>query len=174
MNPALQSRIVDALLGKPLVTNAFRGMLVEAMLAEVLEPEWRWCSGDWASYDFEHSDGRGLEVKQSAALQSWHADGAKPSSARFDIAARTGRYEGSKWIAEPGRAAAIYVFAWHPFADFAIADHREPAQWQFFVVPSWALPEQKSIGLAGLRALSGAVAIGDVAAAVAAVPTRHD
>lgn len=39
MTSKLERRILDALLGKPLVTNAFRGMMVEAMLAEVLEPD---------------------------------------------------------------------------------------------------------------------------------------
>lgn len=166
MDGDLQTRLFHALVGKPLVGNAFRGTLVEAMLSRVLEPEWRWCADGWGSFDFERADGLGLEVKQSAALQNWHLAGDNPNRGRFDIASRTGRWEGAKWIAEPGRAAAIYVFAWHPETDFDVADHRDPAQWVFHVVPASALPEQKSIALSGIERLAKCVAIDEVAAAV--------
>lgn len=164
MNDLLRARIVEALLGKPLLTNAFRGMVVEAMIAEVLEPEWSWEAADWGSVDFIHATDRtGLEVKQSAVRQSWHEDGQPPSKCTFDIRARTGRYEGAKWFAEPGRAAAIYVFANHPIFDPKIADHRIAEQWQFFVVSADALPAQKTIGLARVSTLAQPVMIGELA-----------
>ena len=147
------------------------------MLAQVLEPEWRWCSADWASYDFENADGVGLEIKQSAALQSWHTPGAKTNQGRFDIAERTGRYEGLEWIAEPGRAAAIYVFAWHPVIDHDAADHREPEQWQFFPVKASDLPRQKTIALSRIAKLSEPASIEQIAAAVRSLanqPPDHD
>ena len=56
--------------GKPLVSNNFRTIIVEAILHHVLEPDWRWCWQDWGPWDFEHTDGTRLEVKQSAAKQS--------------------------------------------------------------------------------------------------------
>ncbi|BBC74349.1 conserved hypothetical protein [Altererythrobacter sp. B11] len=166
MNPTVQARIVQALLGKPVVGNAFRGTLVEAILSEALEPEWRWRTDSWAAYDFEHADGTGLEVKQSSALQDWHEPGRKPNPGRFDIRPRTGRWEGMTWIAEPGRVAAIYVFAWHPVVDPAVADHRDAAQWQFFPVLASALPDQKTISLERVRSLASPVGIGGIAEAV--------
>jgi hypothetical protein len=46
----------------------------------------------------------------------------------------------------------IYIFAWHPVEDVALADHRMPAQWQFFVVSEVELPAgQKTISLATVR-----------------------
>lgn len=90
MDERIRSRLINALLGQPLVSNAFRGTLVEAIIAEALEAEWSWCADGWGSFDFEGPNGTGLEVKQSAARQGWHDEtSCKPCPARFDIAERT-------------------------------------------------------------------------------------
>ncbi|MDP4576123.1 hypothetical protein Q9K02_13350 [Qipengyuania sp. G39] len=169
MDADLKSRLMSALFDKPLVTNTFRGTLVEAILAQVLEPEWRWCSADLASHDFENGAGVRLEVKQSAALQSWHEPSLRPNRGRFDIEARTGRYEGLHWIDEPGRAAQIYVFGWHGVADPQRADHREPAQWQFHAVRAADLSDQKTIALSRVGAMAEPCAIGEIAERVRAL-----
>lgn len=166
MDDALTKRLVDHLLGKPIVGNAFRGTLVEAILAGVLEPEWRWRADGWGSFDFEGPNGMGLEVKQSAVRQDWHDDTSMPATGRFDIAARTGRWDGKDWVTAPGRAAAIYIFAWHPIFDPEIADHRQPDQWQFHVVLAKHLPAQKSIGLSAIQALAHPIGIGKVQSAL--------
>ena len=107
MDDALRQRLFDALVGKPLVGNAFRGTLVEAIIAQALEPEWRWCADGWGSFDFEGPKGMGLEVKQSAARQNWHGNESRPCTPRFDIAERTGFWdEQSRWTKRAGRAAA--------------------------------------------------------------------
>lgn len=159
MDANLERRILHALMGRALVPNAFRGMLVEAMLAQVLEPEWRWCAADWASHDFENGNGVRLEVKQSSALQSWHEEGLPPNRGRFDISCRKMRWEGAKRINEAGRFASIYVFGWHPECDPSVADHRDPRQWQFHVVATSNLPDRRSIGLGPLVKLAPPVGI---------------
>ncbi len=169
MNAELERRILKSLLGQRLVMNSFRGTLVEAMLAGVLEPKWRWCAADWASHDFENANGARLEVKQSAALQSWHDDGFAPNTGRFDIAPRKIRWEGARRIEEAGRFASIYIFAWHPVTDVKTADHREPDQWQFHTVASAALPPQKTIARSRIANMCEAVAIGQVAAQIDAI-----
>lgn len=58
------NQAVEAMFGKRLVTNVFRSMLVESMIAKVLGPAWNWCAADYASCDFERADGYPLEVKQ--------------------------------------------------------------------------------------------------------------
>jgi hypothetical protein len=167
MNEQVKRRLIEALLGKPIVGNAFRGTLVEAIVAEALEPHWRWCADGWGSYDFEGPGMLGLEVKQSAARQSWHHQDAKPCKPRFDIAERKGAYaETGEWVARTGRAAAIYVFAYHPVFDASIADHRVPEQWEFYVVPTGSLPQRKTIGLSGVRALAAKVGFGQLLEAV--------
>lgn len=167
MDNSLRARLIDALLGKPLVGNAFRGTLAEAILAGVLEPEWRWRTDGWGCFDFERADGTGLEVKQSAAVQDWHCANDKPSPGRFDIRARTGRYEpDGTWVAKPGRAAALYVFARHPVVDHSRADHRDAAQWEFYAVRATDLPAQKTIALSGIRVRARAYGIDEIADAV--------
>lgn len=94
-----------------------------------------------------------LEVKQSAARQSWETK--IPSSCRWDIKARTGRWEKGIWIPEPKRAAHIYILAHHHIWDDS-ADHRDPTQWSFYVVPAHQLPESHSIGLGPVRRLVSA------------------
>lgn len=142
------------------MTNVLRGQIVEAMVALVLEPDWQWCGADYAPCDFERPDGLRLEVKQSAARQSWVT--GKPSHAVFDVAARTGRNEISGWVEEIGRAAQIYIFAHHPLFD-ETADHRDALQWNFYVVPTEKLPEVKRISLSRIKALACPVMISELA-----------
>ncbi len=124
-------------------------------MALALEPEWLWVSADYSNWDFERADGLKLEVKQSAVKQSWsneYKGNNFRSKATFDIAPRTGRWQGQNWVAEVGRAAQIYVFCHHVIGD-ATADHRDPSQWQFYIVEASRLPPQKKISLNPLRAL---------------------
>ena len=147
------SAAADAIFGKPLVTNVYRSVLVEAMVASAL-PGWEWCSSDYASCDFRRGDVR-LEVKQSSLLQTWSTGRfARPS---WDIAPRTGYWlDGATWVAAPGRNADIYVLALHSVTDDT-ADHRDPRQWRFFVVLARSLPPAKRIGLAAIERLTDAV-----------------
>jgi hypothetical protein len=155
------ARACNAAFGKPLVTNVLRGQVVEAMVALAIEPAWRLCSADYSSWDFERADGCRLEVKQSSYLQTWAAPAHGKVSSTFDIAARKGRWEGASWIEEPGRAAHLYLFAYHDVRD-EIADHRDPKQWEFFVAATKALPSTKRISLGGVRAIASPVGFGEL------------
>ncbi len=73
--PTVESIVERAsaeLFKRRLLTNIHRAVIVEAIVAAALEPDWQWRSGDYASYDFRRGETR-LEVKQSASLQSWNA-----------------------------------------------------------------------------------------------------
>lgn len=164
----IQRAASDIAFGQPLIVNYLRGLVAEVIVKAALGLEWRWCSGDWAGWDFEHANGTKLEVKQSAARQSW-TQTAKVSSPRFDIAARAGRWDGSTWIAggdELQRHADVYVFAWHPVTD-ETADHRAPEQWMFYVVPTVNLPATKSLSLARVKVLADPSSFHDLATTVA-------
>jgi hypothetical protein len=169
MDPALFSRLSRRLFGSPLLLNSLRGEVVEEMVAMALEPTWEHCAGDWAAFDFrERRSGLRMQVKQSAARQSWHKQGCPVPRPRFSIAEKTGRWEeGDRWVAEPGRNADIFVFAWHAPTD-ETADHCDPHQWLFYAVAERRLPSLKSISLAGVQALAEAVSISSLADAVAA------
>jgi len=58
-------------------------------------------------------------------------------------------------VPELGRLAHIYVFAHHPGVDPNKTDHRDPYQWDFYVLSTSRLtdPKQKQISLSSIRAL---------------------
>ncbi|RYE53672.1 MAG: hypothetical protein EOP20_13045 [Hyphomicrobiales bacterium] len=161
------ARAGHVLFGQPLVTNTVRGVLVEAMVAQVLEPDWRWCAADFASWDFENGPVR-LEIKQSAPLQSWNKTSGRTSSCSFDIAYRSQAWENDVWVKGRKRAAHLYVFAHHPVTGEE-ADHREPSQWVFYVVPTTSLPDSSRISLGKAQQLSEAFGLGQLPGAIAAV-----
>jgi hypothetical protein len=163
----VERRAAATAFGRPLVQNNLRAIVVEAMVDIALPDGWRWCSGDWAAWDFEHADGTYLEVKQSAAQQTWAAPRV-PAQPRFDIAHRQGRWEGATWIAEPGRFAHLYVFAHHPILGDS-ADHRDPSQWRFYVVATTDLPFARTVSLAKLATLASPCGFDRLAASVEAI-----
>jgi hypothetical protein len=148
-------------------------VVAEAIVATALEPDWTWCAGDYSSYDFIHSSGARLEVKQSASLQSWNAATLKPSRCSFDIAERTGEWVGGvTWKPRRGRNANIYVLCHHPMVTRE-ADHRDPVQWRFYVMPEVKLPAQQTIALSVVEGLAGAVGYGELRHRVGQVLGEH-
>lgn len=153
-------RLAERLFGQKLIQNQFRSLFVEALIApEVERCGWHYTGDGWCGWDFQHGpdiNGCRLEVKQSAARQTWAKHNNRRTSPIFDIKARTGYFveEGSRWIEEAGRPSHIYLFAWHPIHDVQIADHRDPLQWQFYLTPEKHLPRgQKTIGLSAIASL---------------------
>ena len=148
----------------PLINNVERGTYVEHMIALALK-ELQWgLTWPWGPWDLEHQDRARIEVKQSAARQTWHKRSDPPSQGRFGIKKPSEGYEledGTRIETPRHRHADLYVFAWHPEKDLRIADHRRPDQWEFFVVAESRLPpfpdpppkNPTTIGLNGLNAV---------------------
>ena len=133
-----------------ILDNADRGDIAEEIVAGILAPDWKYCGGAWAGWDFEHRDGTRLQVKQGAVRQTWRpAKKVRPPV--FGIKAQTGYWAGSDWIPAPTptRYADIYVFAWHGKRD-ETCDHADPAQWRFHVVRTTALPDTDTVSLPSL------------------------
>lgn len=151
----IRTKLCAAAFGSPLISNIYRGLVAEIIVGVAMGSEWKMCSGDWRGWDFEHAMGWRLEVKQSAARQTWTGT-RKATKPIFDIRTRTGYFEGADWVADPRQFAHIYVFAHHPTTD-ANVDHRDPSQWQFHVVSTDRLPAGKTISLVKVALLSGAV-----------------
>lgn len=170
---SIQKRLTERLYGSPLVRNDVRGELVEEIVATALEPEWQLCSGDWGACDLiDTASNLRIQVKQSAARQTWHKADARAPRPCFSIKEKTGRWEqGDRWVEERSRNAEIFIFAWHPVAD-KTADHRDPRQWQFFVIAERDLPAQKSISLSRIRQLAIPVSFDELVPAVREVAGR--
>ena len=147
-NEEVVQRLTKLAFGNPLISNIYRGLVAEVIVGSALSSNWKHCSEDWKGWDFEHNDGTRFEVKQSAVLQSWSS--GEVSASRFSIAPSTGFFTGNKWTANPGRQSSIYIFAHHDNSDRSQADHRDPLQWTFYVVPASLLPTQKTISLDAL------------------------
>lgn len=140
----------------PLVQNDLRSAYVEEQIAILLGSRWRYAGADWGPFDFE-SEGVRLEVKQSAALQSWRHT---PGRGSFNIAPKKGVFVGPLFESSPGRHADLYVFAWHGVIDQS-ADHRDVNQWTYFVCPTESLPmHQRSLTRARLEQLDGVERVG--------------
>ncbi len=155
-------RVAEHVYDRPLINNVERADYVECMVELIMQSadsRWR-LTETWDPWDVEHPDGARIEVKQSSALQAW--EGAIPNTnRRFDIRPSTGyAWECPQGIYHwlplepPRRLADVYIFAWHDNDDILEADHRNVAQWQFFVTHESALPQQKSIGLTPLQNLA--------------------
>ncbi len=151
----IRAKACAAALGDPLVSNIYRGLIAEIIVGAALGSEWEMCSGDWRGWDFENRSGLRLEVKQSAARQTWTGT-RKATAPIFDIRMRTGYFKGADWVADPRRFAHIYVFAHHPIMDES-ADHRDPRQWRFHVVATDRLPIGKTISLVKVALLCDVV-----------------
>jgi len=147
---------VVGLFDAPLIQNNLRGLYVETLVSTVLGKNWNLVSTDWSAWDIEHDDGTRLEVKQSAAKQTWSVNGGLGAVGRFGIQAAKYIWENEKRKEAAGRQASIYVFAWHGAHD-ETADHRDAGQWEFYVVAESKLPNQHSIGLKPLRKLTHSV-----------------
>jgi hypothetical protein len=169
-------RLAAKLFDQRLIQNQFRSAYIEAMIEPYLKPDgWRYVGDGWSGWDFErgeHPKDR-LEVKQSAAQQTWSDARNIQTRGVFDIAARTGYFSesGTKYAAIPGRCAGIYVFAWNPIFG-TDTDHRDPNQWQFYVVSASALPEgQRTISLSKIKRLANPVKIAELAARCSVAPS---
>ncbi len=150
------------------MNNVHRSEYAEAIVVLALRESGWIRMKPWNGWDCEHESGLRLEVKQSAAAQTW-GGGEKRRFPRFDIAPRKGFWEADEnWVplSEPGRLADIYVFAWQG-EEGEKADQRDPARWEFYVIPERDLPaKQKTISLPALRRLAVLCSVDGLAKAV--------
>lgn len=113
---------------------------------------------EWDAADLTYQ-GRRIEVKSSAACQSWHQETASKIAFSIRKAAiwnpSTGKYEG-----EPTRCADVYVFCHHPEEDKLKANILDIPAWDFYVASVCHLnrlyPSAKSISISGVRDLARA------------------
>ena len=172
-------RLASKIFDQPLIGNRYRSAFIEAMIEPYLAPHgWSYVGDGWSGWDFERTDGIRLEVKQSAAKQTWSEPRNIQTRGAFDIAARTGYfYEGgSKYASVPGRCAQIYVFAWNPIYG-PETDHRNPDQWEFYVVPAPLLPVgQRTIVLSKIKKLAVPVTLEQLSGAIqhVAIPEQRN
>lgn len=153
-----------------LANNALRGMLAEFLVGRALGT----ADGvrvEWDAYDCTTRDGKKVEVKSAAYLQSWAQSRLSPIS--FGISrTRAWEAETNDYSGEARRQADVYVFCLLKTKNQEDLDPLDVDQWEFFVVATSTLDdelgEQKSLGLGRLRSLARPVAFISIAEAVEA------
>lgn len=150
-----------------LLSNALRGVLAEFIIAKAICINTACVRTEWDACDLRTQDGRRIEVKSAAYLQSW--DQKKLSTIQFDIAPKYG------WDAQTNqtstdlcRHADVYVFCLLAHQDKATVDPLNLDQWTFYVLPASILNErcgkQKKISLGALvKCGPKAIRLSDVA-----------
>jgi hypothetical protein len=141
-----------------LLGNTERGRLAEFIVAKAVGATAE-VRREWDAYDVVTPDGITIEVKSAAYAQAWAQ--ARPSSIVFGIGpARAWDSAIGRYGAIRKRHAAVYVFALLGAADDPEPDPLDLSQWAFFVLSAASLdqyaPNQRSLGLSGLRALGPA------------------
>ncbi|MAT38346.1 MAG: hypothetical protein CL946_01945 [Ectothiorhodospiraceae bacterium] len=143
--------------GSTLVGNAQRGILAEYIVACALgidmDDAVRY---KWAPYDLETKDGKKIEVKSSAYIQTWPQ--RKYSAIIFGIP-KTYYWDDdtNEWRDQIARHSDFYVFCHLKHKDQSTIDPLNLDQWDFYVVPTPLIDQHcsdsKSIGLSRLKAI---------------------
>ena len=135
-----------------LISNAMRGVLAEYIVGLALG-----CVDGtrlaWDATDLRTRQGRRVEVKSSAYLQSWPQE--RLSEISFDIKPALGWDAATNSTAtERARQADVYVFCVLTPTDKATVDPLNVDQWDFYVMSTHqlntAVGEQKRISLGSL------------------------
>jgi len=138
-----------------LLSNALRGVFAEYLVASALGIE-QSTRNEWDPFDLLSDDGRPIEVKSSAYLQSWYQ--LDYSRISFDVSKSIGwDAETNKLDGASKRHSYAYVFCLLNHKDKDTVDPLDVSQWEFFVVPTREIDEKcgnrKSLSLSALHSL---------------------
>jgi hypothetical protein len=123
-----------------IVSNATRGRLAEFIVAKALGIPADGVRDEWEAYDLKSPEGKKIEVKSAAFIQSWNQ--TKLSSIIFSTR-KTRYWDGktNKMEKEARRQADVYVFALLAHKEKATIDPLNVKQWEFYVLSTKALGE---------------------------------
>ena len=141
-----------------LLSNATRGRFAEFIVGTAISIDPNNLREEWDAYDLVSSTGTKVEVKSAAYLQSWGQQ--RYSSISFSIkAGRAWEGEGDQQRRGTARRhAGVYVFCLLKHKDQATVDPLKMEQWEFYVVSTHVLneerPSQSTISLNSLRKIA--------------------
>jgi hypothetical protein len=158
---SIEAMLIKRLFKQTIIQNNVRGDWAEEMVAQALGGPWKVVSGGWHPWDIQRGSSKAraprrirIQVRNSAALQTWEQP--KIAQASFTISKRPRpsyfkRDNRGAHCERFGHLCEVYVFAWHGEKDRTACNHRDPAQWKFYVVAAKDLPNQKRISRARLE-----------------------
>ena len=131
-----------------LMDNTFRGIWCEYMVAEALGPDCKNVGAGWHPWDLQIGDSTArypdrirLQAKNSARLQFFNAVKKKGSKCEFNLVIRKRPFYFEEnnpdgvYCEDFGFLCEAYVLCLHDETDWDRADHGDPSQWKFFVLP---------------------------------------
>lgn len=139
--------MVLELFSQRLLDNTMRGYWCESMVAEALGPECKIVGAGWHAWDLQiggdlddFPERIRIQVKNSARLQPWNIKSGKASECQFDLKVRKKPFYFD--IYNPGVACEdigflceIFILCFHDKTNIETADHLDPMQWKFYLVP---------------------------------------
>ena len=138
------------------LNNAMRGVLAEFIVASSLGIADS-CRVEWDAYDIITKEGKKIEVKSAAYLQSWKQ--SRLSNIGFDIRPTCSlNSETNIYNNDQIRQADIYVFCILSHKDKLTVNPLDLDQWDFYIIDTAILnevyPHQKRISLNPLLGLN--------------------
>lgn len=143
----VKSRFFREAFGRPLLDNTMRGLWCEFMVAEALGPECRTVGFGWHPWDLQigpdtarFPERMRIQLKNAAVLQSWNAESGKLTNVSFNLTWRQRPAYFTQTFPhvpceEVGFLCDLFVLCHHPIRETAVADHRDPGQWHFYLLP---------------------------------------
>ena len=128
--------------------NTVRGLWCEFMVAEALGQQCKAVGFAWHPWDLQFGDNKDLfpdririQVKNSARLQSWHETSGKVTDCKFGLTWRKRpEYFAKDFPDTPcedqGFMCDLFILCHHPGLTLTQTDHRDPTQWEFFLLPT--------------------------------------
>ncbi len=144
---AIKKRFLKEAFSDRLMDNTMRGFWCEFMLAEALGSTCKPVGLGWHPWDLQIGDDEEaypkrlrIQAKNSARLQPWNRATGKITQSQYSLTWRQRPYYFDRDFPNvpcetEGFMCEVYILCHHPITDLSIADHRDPAQWQFYLLP---------------------------------------
>ncbi len=143
----IRDRMIREIFNQALMENSFRGIWCEYMVAEALGSECKTVGTGWHAWDLQIGESKDafpqrirIQVKNSARLQSWNAETGIESKCQFNLTLRKRpsyfeQYNVGVPCEEFGFLCDLYILCLHDDPKRKSANHGDPAQWKFFLLP---------------------------------------
>lgn len=143
----IKARMFKEVFERPLMDNSMRGYWCEYMITEALGDKCKMIGAGWHPWDLEIGSSEDefpnrirIQVKNSARLQMWSIETGKLSACQFGLTYRKRPsyfqdYNPGIPCEEHGFLCDLYILCLHEEENIDIADHTDPKQWKFYLVP---------------------------------------
>jgi hypothetical protein len=143
----IRAKLSAALFDQKLIQNNLRGIWMEYVVAEALGANFRLVGQDWHAWDIEWGEQKAkypdrvrIQVKNTSRTQTWGKKLQLYTDCQWTISLRNrpsyfDKYNPEIPCEQYGFHCELFVLCHHPEEDWCLADHRDLAQWDFYLLP---------------------------------------